>query len=69
MKIMDVGICAPAVWNRTVDLFGSKEKALCWIHTRLSELDNRTPEEILSENPSSPEVDVILDRIEYGVFG
>ena len=69
MKIMDVGICAPAVWNRAVDLFGSKEKALCWIRTRLSELDNRTPEEILSENPSSQAVDVILDRIEYGVFG
>ena len=36
--------------------------------TRLSELNERTPEEVLTADPASDEVDAVLDRIEFGVF-
>lgn len=66
---MEVNVCSPAVWTRAVELFGSEDKALRWLHTPLSELAEHTPEETLSADPSSSTVDEILDRIEYGVFG
>lgn len=53
---MVVSLAAPAIWNRALSIFGTEQKALRWLGTRLSELDYRTPEEVLS------------DRIEYGVI-
>jgi putative toxin-antitoxin system antitoxin component (TIGR02293 family) len=65
---MDVSIARPALWGRTVLIFGSEQKATRWLQTRLSELDDRTPEEVLAADANSEAVDAILDRIEYGVF-
>jgi len=65
---MDVSATCPAVWNRAVLIFGGEEKAVRWLHTRLSELGDHTPEEALEEDPNTDAVDAILDRIEYGVF-
>jgi putative toxin-antitoxin system antitoxin component (TIGR02293 family) len=66
---MDVATVAPAVWSHAVRIFGSEQKASRWMETRLSELNDRTPEEVLSHNPADEDVEAILDRIEYGVFG
>jgi putative toxin-antitoxin system antitoxin component (TIGR02293 family) len=65
---MDVATAAPAVWSHAVRIFGSEQKASRWMETRLSELNDRTPEEVLADNPGSEAVEAILDRIEYGVF-
>ena len=63
---MNVATVSPAVWQHALDLFGSEEKAARWMATRLSELQERTPEEVIHENPDA--VEAVLDRIEYGVF-
>jgi putative toxin-antitoxin system antitoxin component (TIGR02293 family) len=65
---MDVAIVAPAIWSHAVRIFGSEQKASRWMATRLSELNDRTPEEVLAHNPTDESVETILDRIEYGVF-
>jgi uncharacterized protein (DUF2384 family) len=52
-----------------VEIFGSEIKADSWFHTRLSELADRTPEEVLEEDAHTEAVVAVLDRIEYGVFG
>jgi uncharacterized protein (DUF2384 family) len=49
-------------------IFGSERKAARWLRTRLSELNDRTPEEALDADANTEAVDAILDRIEYGVF-
>jgi putative toxin-antitoxin system antitoxin component (TIGR02293 family) len=59
---------APTVWDHAVDTFGSVEKAELWFRTPLWELGERTPEQVLRENPASPEVEAVLIRIDYGVF-
>ena len=68
MKIMDVQFRRAALWTRALKIFGSEIKADRWSHTRLSELDDRTPEEVLEEDSNTKLVEAILDRIEYGVF-
>lgn len=65
---MDVRLKREALWTRAVEIFGSKSKADSWFHTRLSELGDRTPEELLEEDPNTEAVEAVLDRIEYGVF-
>jgi putative toxin-antitoxin system antitoxin component (TIGR02293 family) len=60
---------SPRVWEHAVETLGSEERAEMWMETRLAELGNRTPEEVLSQDPESKEVDAILGRIDYGVFG
>jgi putative toxin-antitoxin system antitoxin component (TIGR02293 family) len=65
---MDIATVAPAVWSHAVRIFGSEQKASRWTETRLSELNDRTPEEVLADNSASDDVEAILDRIEYGVF-
>ena len=66
---MDIPSKHPALWDHAVQLFGTEQKARRWFHTRLSELDDRTPEEVLGQDAHSEEVGAILGRIEYGVFG
>ena len=65
---MDVSVACPPLWARTLQIFGSPDKALRWLHTSLSELNNETPEEALALASGVDRVDAILDRIEYGVF-
>jgi len=65
---MDVSLTCPGIWSRAVTIFGSEEKATRWLGTKLSELNDRSPEETLRADPTTEAVDAILDRIEYGVF-
>jgi putative toxin-antitoxin system antitoxin component (TIGR02293 family) len=65
---MDVRLRCEALWARAVEIFGSEIKADSWFHTRLSELADRTPEEVLEEDAHTEAVAAVLDRIEYGVF-
>jgi putative toxin-antitoxin system antitoxin component (TIGR02293 family) len=65
---MNVHQAYPALWNRALQIFGSEEKVSNWLHTPLAELDERTPEAVLNEDPNTEDVDAVLDRIEYGVF-
>lgn len=55
-----------AVWNHAIRVFGSRQKADRWLHTRLPELQDRTPDEVLNDDPVA--VEAILGRIEDGVF-
>ena len=66
--VVDVSTTNPAVWKRVVELFGDEKKAVRWLATPLSELGDRTPEEVLLEDPNADDVSAILDRIDYGVF-
>lgn len=63
---MNLTAISPTVWQHAMTLFGSESKAANWMQTRLSELGERTPEEVALENPDA--VEAVLDRIEYGVF-
>jgi putative toxin-antitoxin system antitoxin component (TIGR02293 family) len=58
----------PVMWKRILSLFGDERKAARWLATPLTELGNRTPEEVLQSDPNADAVSVILDRIDYGVF-
>ena len=55
-----------AVWDHAVRVFGTPERAQRWLRTRLPELQDRTPDEVLADYPLA--VEAILDRIEDGVF-
>lgn len=59
---------APSSWTHAVQVFGTEEKAARWMTTRLRQLGERTPEEVLTINPQSPEVEALLGRIEYVVY-
>ncbi|MBV9940092.1 MAG: DUF2384 domain-containing protein [Acidobacteriaceae bacterium] len=63
---MNTASASPAVWQHALKLFGSEEKTTRWMATRLAELQDRTPEQVINED--SDAVEAILDRIEYGVF-
>lgn len=65
---MDVRLRWETLWTRAVGIFGSEIKAECWFNTRLLELADRTPEEVLEEDANTQAIEGILDRIEYGVF-
>ena len=65
---MDVQLTHEALWTRALKIFGSETKTDRWFHTRLSELADRTPEEVLEANSDTDPVEAVLDRIEYGVF-
>jgi putative toxin-antitoxin system antitoxin component (TIGR02293 family) len=60
---------SPAVWRHAIDTFGAEEKALRWMRQPLAELDGRTPEDVLLEDGRNDEVEAILARIDYGVYG
>jgi uncharacterized protein (DUF2384 family) len=64
-----ISIIAPEIWRHALDTFGTEERALRWMRQSLSELGNRTAEEILLEDPHSREVEAVLTRIDYGVYG
>jgi uncharacterized protein (DUF2384 family) len=60
---------APEIWRHAVDTFGTEERAWRWMRQSLAELSYRTPEQILLEDPHNGEVEAILTRIDYGVYG
>ena len=47
---------------------GNEQKAAGWMNTPLHQLDERTPAEVLSEDPNSQAVETLLIRIEYVVY-
>jgi uncharacterized protein (DUF2384 family) len=55
-----------SVREHALRVFQDADKAARWMNTRLSELDEHTPEELLASDPEA--VDAVLDRLEYGVF-
>jgi putative toxin-antitoxin system antitoxin component (TIGR02293 family) len=57
------------VWKQALRVFGDEQRALRWLATPLFELDERTPEEVLRDDPNADDVAAVLDRIDYGVFG
>jgi putative toxin-antitoxin system antitoxin component (TIGR02293 family) len=65
---LTLAIIAPDVWSHAVETFGTEEKAACWMRTRLSELGEHTPEEVLVADPHSDAVEAVLTRIDYGVY-
>jgi uncharacterized protein (DUF2384 family) len=65
---VDVSVVNPAVWEQALRVFGDKQKALRGLATPLSELADRTSEEVLQEDPEADAVAAVLDRIDYGVF-
>jgi uncharacterized protein (DUF2384 family) len=65
---MSVQLRREDLWTRALRIFGSELKADSWFHTRLSELAERTPEEVLEQDSNPEPVEAVLDRIEYGVF-
>lgn len=67
-RVVGVSITNPAIWTRALELFGDEQKVIRWLATPLSELNNRTPEEVLREASGADEVAAILERMEYGVF-
>ena len=63
-----VATIAPSAWQHAVRVFGSEEKAAGWMNTPLRQLGERTPAEVLTEDPESEAVDTLLVRIEYVVY-
>jgi len=64
-----LAMIAPKIWRHAVDTFGTQERALRWMRQPLAELGDRTPEKVLIEDRQSDEVEAILARIDYGVYG
>jgi putative toxin-antitoxin system antitoxin component (TIGR02293 family) len=60
---------APEIWRHALDTFGTEERALRWMHQPLAELNGRTPERTLQEDPKGAAVEAVLARIDYGVYG
>lgn len=63
-----VATIAPATWEHALRVFGDEEKAAGWMNTKLHQLGERTPAEVLSKDPNSDAVDTLLVRIEYVVY-
>jgi putative toxin-antitoxin system antitoxin component (TIGR02293 family) len=57
------------MWEYAVKVFGQPEKAARWMDTPLAQLGERTPAQILTQDPSSEAVEAIIGRIEGGVYG
>jgi putative toxin-antitoxin system antitoxin component (TIGR02293 family) len=64
-----LAIIAPEIWRHAVDTFSTEERAWRWMRQPLAELDDRTPEQVLLEDPHSDAVEAVLTRIDYGVYG
>ena len=64
-----IATTAPEIWRHAVDTFGTEERAMRWMRQPLAELQERTPECALREDPHGDEVEAILSRIDYGVYG
>ncbi|MBS8269537.1 DUF2384 domain-containing protein [Halomonas litopenaei] len=54
------------VWGAAERVFGDKEKAQRWMKTPLKQLNDRSPIEVLDEDPQ--QVHELLIRIEHGVY-
>jgi putative toxin-antitoxin system antitoxin component (TIGR02293 family) len=57
-----------AIAERAADLFGSRTKAEEWFRRPNRALGNQTPGFLLTTPDGGDRVDVILGRIEHGLF-
>jgi putative toxin-antitoxin system antitoxin component (TIGR02293 family) len=57
------------MWEYAVKVFGQRQKAARWMDTPLAQLGERTPAQILTQDPSCEAVEAIIGRIEGGVYG
>ena len=69
MGATPIAALTPEIWRHALDTFTTEERVLQWMNTPLAELRHRTPEQVLLDDPNSHEVEAILTRIDYGVFG
>lgn len=57
------------IFKQAVDIFEDEEEAWSWLNTPKSALDNQTPLRILATDAGAKQVEEILYRAEYGMFG
>ena len=57
------------ILKQTVDLFEDEEEAWCWLNTPKFALNNQTPLSVLATDAGTKQVEEILYRAEYGMFG
>ena len=57
------------ILKQAVELFEDEEEALRWLNTPKSALDNQTPLSVLATDAGAKQVEEILYRAEYGMFG
>ncbi len=53
---------------KAVDVFGDEATALYWLKEPLTALQGQTPLEALKTEPGVRQVDLLLGRIEHGIF-
>lgn len=53
---------------RAEDVLGTKEKAQRWLKSPIRALGGVTPLSLLDTDAGAEQVDIILGRIEYGVY-
>lgn len=53
---------------KAVDVFGDEATALYWLKEPLAALQNQTPLEAIKTEPGVRQVDLLLGRIEHGIF-
>lgn len=57
------------IFKQAVDLFEDEAEAWRWLNTPKSALDNQTPLSVLATDAGAKQVEEILYRAEYGMFG
>ena len=59
------------IWSRAVEVLGGERLASKWIDTALTVLDGNSPREYINSGDleKQREVLMILNRIDYGMFG
>lgn len=57
------------IFKQAVDLFEDEEEAWRWLNTPKSALENQTPLSVLATDAGAKQVEEILYRAEYGMFG
>lgn len=57
------------ITKQAIDLFEDEEETKRWLSTPKASLDNKTPLEALTTDAGAKQVEQILYRAEYGVYG
>ena len=56
------------LFDRAIEVLGSREQARSWFVAPIHALGGRTPLEFADTEPGAREVEALLGRLEYGVF-
>lgn len=57
------------ITQQAIDLFEDEEEAKKWLRTPKSGLNDRTPFEVMATDAGAKQVEQMLYRAEYGVYG